>query len=166
MTWIKTRRYHDIMPTRFGLIIAGLTILVVVGDVVAQSPGNEAGKSAVTPDTRTALDLDPAARKGLKQTMREHLEALQAIVAALGQENYERAAAMAHEELGFPKHHEAMQREQGAALPKKYQELAMAHHQAAEDLAEVIPARKMKPILQLLNQTMKACVDCHRAYKL
>jgi hypothetical protein len=166
MTWIKTRRYHDMMSTRFGLIIAGLTFLVVMGDVIAQSPGKEAGNSAVTPDTRTALGLEPAAREGLKQTMREHLEALHVIVAALAQENYEKASAVAHEDLGFPKHHQAMQREQGATFPKKYQELAMAHHQAAEDLAEVIPARKMKPILQLLNQTMKACVDCHQVYKL
>lgn len=66
----------------------------------------------------------------------------------------------------FAKHHEAMQREQGAALPKEYQELAMAHHQAAEDLAEVIPTRKMKPILQNLERTIKACVDCHQSYKL
>jgi hypothetical protein len=117
-------------------------------------------------DSRIRLDLKPAPGEALKATMQEHLDALQAIVAALGQENYERAAAMAHEELGFPKHHEAMQREQGAALPKKYQELAMAHHQAAEDLAEVIPARKMKPILQKLERTIKACVNCHQAYKL
>lgn len=88
------------MSIRFG-VIAGLAFLVVAGNVVAQPPGNEAGESAVTPDTRTALGLDPAAREGLKQTMREHLEALQAIVAALAQENYEKASSVSHEELGF-----------------------------------------------------------------
>jgi hypothetical protein len=78
--------------------------------------------------------------------MREHLEALHAIVAALAREQYEKAAAVAHEELGFPKHHQAMQREQGAVFPPRYQELAMAHHQAAEGLAEAIPSRDMMTI--------------------
>ncbi len=154
------------ISARLGVIITGLTILVVLGNAVAQSPDKEVGKSTVTPDTRIALGLDPAAREDLKQTMREHLQALQAIVAALAQENYEKASAVAHEELGFPKHHQVIQRERGTTFPKKYQELAIAHHQAAEDLAKVIPTRETKPILQQLDQTMKACVDCHQAYKL
>jgi len=170
MTWIKTKGDHGMMSTRLGAIITGLIILVAVGDTVAQSerlpePGKQIGEST-TPDARIALGLDSTHAGDLKQTMQEHLEALHAIVAALGQENYERAAAIAHEELGFPKHHQAMQREQGATFPKKYQQLAIAHHQAAENLAEVIPAQQMKPILEKLERTIKACVDCHQAYKL
>jgi protein-arginine kinase activator protein McsA len=115
---------------------------------------------------RQALDLKPAVEEAMKLTMREHLEALQVIVAALVREDYEKAAAVAHEDLGFPKHHQAMQRERGASFPPKYQELAMAHHQVAEDLAGIIPSRDMKKILPHLEQTMKACVACHQAYKL
>jgi hypothetical protein len=137
------------------MMMAGMIILAVVG--VAAQPAH--------PPPRTSLHLEPAMQKVLEQTMREHLEALQAIVEALGQENYERAAAIAHEELGFPKHHQAMQREQGTTFPKKYQQLAIAHHQAAEDLAKAIPTEEIQPILQKLDQTMKACVDCHQAYK-
>jgi cytochrome c556 len=59
-----------------------------------------------------------------------------------------------------------MQREQGAPFPPKYQELAMAQHQAAEDLAGITPSRDMKKILPHLDRTMKACVTCHQAYKL
>jgi hypothetical protein len=137
------------------MMLAGMMILAVVGF---------AAQPAHLPP-RISLHLDPAMQKVLEQTMREHLEALQAIVGALSQENYERAAAIAHEELGFPKHHQAMQREQRAVFPKKYQQLAIVHHQAAEDLAKAIPTREMKRILQNLDQTMKACVDCHQAYK-
>jgi uncharacterized protein (DUF305 family) len=98
--------------------------------------------------------------------MQEHLQTLQVIVAALAQEKYEKASAVAHEKLGFPKHHEVMQRERGTTYPKKYQELAMAHHRAAEDLAEAIRAGKIKPILRALDQTIQACVNCRQAYKL
>jgi hypothetical protein len=149
----------------------GLCLLFVASCTVSESDHRhqmnmEAGSSGVAMDVRQVLNLPPAAQEGLKLTMREHLEALQAIVAALAREDYGKASVVAHEDLGFPKHHQAMQREQGAPFPPKYQELAMAHHQVAEDLAQVIPSRDMKKILPHLDRTMKACVACHQAYKL
>ena len=76
------------------------------------------------------------------------------------------ALPFAHEELGFLKHHQAMQREGGATFPPKYHELAMAHHQKAEDLAKVILSKDLEMILPELERTIGACVSCHRAYKL
>jgi hypothetical protein len=151
--------------------VGSLCLLFVASCAVSESDhGHQmnmgAGSSGAAMDVRQALNLPSAAQEGLKLTMREHLEALQAIVAALAREDYEKAAAVAHEDLGFPKHHQAMQREQGAPFPPKYQELAMAHHQVAEDLAQAIPSRDMKKILPHLDRTMKACVACHQAYKL
>jgi hypothetical protein len=117
-------------------------------------------------DERVALGLSQAVETGMKLTMREHLEALRDIVASLGRQEFEQAAKVAHEELGFPKHHQAMQREAGATFPPKYHELAMAHHQAAEDLAAVIPSQDIKQILPQLDRTMKACTVCHQAFRL
>ncbi len=117
-------------------------------------------------DERVSLELSEQASAGMKLTMREHLEAIRDIVAALGQQDFEQAAKVAHDELGFPKHHQAMQREGGATFPSKYHELAMAHHQAAEDLAKVIPSKDFKAILPQLERTIGACVSCHQAYKL
>ncbi|MGD9852359.1 MAG: hypothetical protein AB7T38_13940 [Nitrospirales bacterium] len=115
---------------------------------------------------RAALNLPPAAREGLKLTMREHLEAIDTIVAALAEEDFEQAAALVHEELGFPKHHVAMQREGGATFPPAYHELAMAHHEAAEALGAVIPTKNLKQILPHLQHTIHACVQCHQAFHL
>jgi hypothetical protein len=156
---------------RLAMSVGGFCLLFVASCAVSESDHGhqmnmEVGSSGAAMDVRQALNLPPAVQEGLKLTMREHLEALQAIVAALAREDYEKAAAVAHEDLGFPKHHQAMQREQGAPFPPKYQELAMAHHQVAEDLAQAIPSRDMKKILPHLDRTMKACVACHQAYKL
>lgn len=156
---------------RLAMVAGGFSLLFVAGCAVPESDHRHqmnmaAGSSGAAMDVRQALNLPPAAQEGLKLTMREHLEALQAIVAALAREDYEKAAAVAHEDLGFPKHHQAMQREQGAPFPPRYQELAMAHHQVAEDLAQAIPSRDMKKILPHLDRTMKACVACHQAFKL
>jgi len=126
---------------------------------VSPQPGTAAGP-------RARLNLKPDQKEALKATMQEHLAAIEAIVSALAQQDYQKAAAVAHSELGFPKHHEAMQREQGALLPKKYQELAMEHHQAAEDLTEAISTKEITPILQQLAKTIQACTACHKAYQL
>jgi hypothetical protein len=117
-------------------------------------------------DERVALDLSLEAATGMKLTMREHLEAIRDIVASLGRQGFEQAAKVAHEDLGFPKHHQAMQREAGATFPPKYHELAMAHHQEAENLAKVLPSKNLKTILPQFERTIGACVSCHRAYKL
>lgn len=152
-----------------GLGMTAVLSLAVVGEAQHQHghPMAKAGTPVEThPDERMALGFGAGAEAGLKLTMREHLEAIQAIVAALSRQEFDAAAKVAHEELGFPKHHQAMEREAGATFPPKYHELAMAHHQEAEDLAKVLPAKDLQTILPKLEKTIGACVSCHRIYKL
>lgn len=154
---------------------AGMVIMVMLGVSVDLSSAerdhhaSHAGEPAMPkmsgPKLMT-LDLPPAAKEGLKLTMREHLEAIDAIVGALGREDFAGAATLTNEELGFPKHHVAMQREQGATFPPEYHELAMEHHQAAEALGAVIPTKDLKQILPHLEQTIHACVKCHQVFRL
>lgn len=159
-------------PVVIASMIGGLAVLLSLAVVVEAQhthghPVNkEEASTGSRQDERVALDLSEQASAGMKLTMREHLEAIRDIVAALGRQAFEQAAKVAHEELGFPKHHQAMQREGGATFPPKYHELAMAHHQAAEDLAKVIPLKDLKTILPQLERTIGACVACHRVYKL
>ncbi len=154
-----------------GMAIAALMLWSNVGFTIAETdhqaahkPGHEMPQVPLT--KRMVLDLPQAAQEGLKLTMREHLEAIDAIVGALGREDFARAAILTNEELGFPKHHVAMQREQGATFPPEYHELAMAHHQAAEAMGEMIPTKDFKQILPLLQQTIHACVNCHQVFRL
>ena len=154
------------LEIRLIAFIITTTLTAGVLPTATESAAQGSPRSGEVSDPRARLDLKPAQKEALKATMREHLAALESIVAALARQDYEQAAAVAHSELGFPKHHEAMQREQGALLPKKYQELAMEHHQAAEDLAEAISKKEMTLILQQLSKTIQACTACHKAYKL
>jgi hypothetical protein len=156
------------------IVSSGLGMAVLLSFTVVVEAQHEHGHSVIkeaTPqeshrDERVALGIGPAAEAGLKLTMREHLEAIRDIVAALGRQEFEQAAGVAHNELGFPKHHQAMEREAGATFPPKYHELAMAHHQEAEDLAKLIPSKDLRAILPQLEKTIGACVACHRTYKL
>jgi hypothetical protein len=160
------------MRSRVFILIA-VAVVVLTEAVLAQIEqrelpltGDERNTLLRTLDRRIPLGLTPVVQEAVRRTMREHLEALHAIVAAIAQEDYEKVAAITHEELGFPKHHQAMMREQSTTFPPKYRELAMAHHHVAEELAQAIPSKEMKQILPHLERTMKACVSCHEVYKL
>jgi hypothetical protein len=158
---------------KMGMVSGAFVLCITAGLAMAEMEhshqmgiGKEIGPYVMATDTRQILGFSGAAQEAVNQTMREHLEALHAIVAALAREDYEKAAVIAHEGLGFPKHHQAMQREQGASFPPEYQKLAMAHHQVAEDLAKIIPSKDIRRILPHLEGTMKACVVCHQAFRL
>lgn len=162
---MKMKLFWSIQSVLIGLLLLGGIMAIGVQAGQLNPTGKPEQMAEPIQDQRTALDLPPAVRSGLNQTMREHLEALQAIVSALAQGDYQKGAEIAHEELGFPKHHEAMQREEGATFPKRYQELAMEHHQKAEELAKAISSKEMKAILPALEETIGACNACHRAFK-
>ena len=160
------------MSARILSLVGGLAALLSLAVVVeaqhehGHHVNKEGAPTGNRQDERVALNLNEQASAGMKLTMREHLEAIRDIVAALGQQDFKQAANVAHEELGFPKHHQAMQREGGVTFPPKYHELAMAHHQDAEDLAKVIPSKDLKTILPQLERAIGACVSCHQAYQL
>ena len=118
------------------------------------------------PNDHLTLDLSPSAEQIHRVVMREHLEAIQEIVGALAQGDFSKAEDITRTQLGFAKHREAMQRQQPEAFPPTYHDLAMAHHEAAEELAHVIPSQDFKQILLKLDRTLETCVACHRAFKL
>ncbi|MGV7229510.1 MAG: hypothetical protein ACQ9IQ_12710 [Nitrospirales bacterium] len=118
------------------------------------------------PNDHLTLDLSPSAKQIHRAVMREHLEAIQEIVGALAKGDFSKAEDITRTQLGFAKHREAMRRQQPGAFPPAYHDLAMAHHEAAEELAHVIPSQDLKQILLKFDRTLEACVACHRAFKL
>lgn len=151
------------------------TIMMILWLVTVGSPASgedagmkshqSAGPGGATPQAPVSLGLGLESQAVLKETMREHLEALQKIVGTIAQGDYKKAAQITREKLGFEKHHQVMQREKGTTYPSKYQELAMTHHREAEDLAKAISTGEANPIFQHLERTIQSCVACHRAYK-
>lgn len=132
-----------------------------------QTPVSPTGVTPVhLPDVRTPIPLGAEARQEHRAVMLQHLETIQAIVAALADEDYRLAQGLTESHLGFFMHRYAMARQEPADFPPAYHDLAMAHHAAAEKLAEVMPTQDLKQILPQFNTVLKACVACHLEYKL
>ncbi len=155
------------MIRRVGIPIVLLAVVLASGCAEQKPVSGITGVTPVhLPDVRTPVQLDADARQEHRAVMRQHLETVQAIVAALADEDYKLAQGLTETHLGFFMHRHAMARQQPENFPPAYHDLAMAHHAAAEKLADVMPTKNLKQILPELNNVLKACVACHLEYKL
>jgi len=127
--------------------------------------GEKRSDPYLTSDTRHPIPLSSAGGKEHRAVMLQHLETIQVIVNALVEEDYELAKGLTESHLGFFMHRQAMASQQPENFPPAYHDLAMAHHEAAEELARIIPTKDMKQILPRFNNLLKACVACHLEYK-
>ncbi|MEW6544658.1 MAG: hypothetical protein AB1411_13760 [Nitrospirota bacterium] len=145
-------------------------IALVIGSLMLLGGGCvEAGRRSEPvspPETRQRLVVPPDTKREARAVMRQHLESVQQIVAALAREDFEQAQGLTETHLGFFMHRQAMQKQRPEDFPPAYHDLAMAHHEAAEDLARTMPSRDLKQILPKLDSVLKACVACHNAYRL
>lgn len=119
----------------------------------------------LTPDTRQVIPLSAEAGKEHRAVMLQHLETIQVIMNALVEEDYKLAQGLTEAHLGFFRHRQAMAYQEPEKFPESYHDLAMAHHEAAEELARVIPSKDLKKIMPPFNNLLKACVACHLEYK-
>lgn len=126
--------------------------------------GEQRSNPNLTSDTRRPILLSASAGKEHRAVMLQHLETIQVIVNALVEEDYELAKGLTESHLGFFMHRQAMAQQQPVNFPPAYHDLAMAHHEAAEELARIIPTKDLKQILPHFNNVLKACVACHLEY--
>jgi hypothetical protein len=130
-----------------------------------QGHGAQPSNPYLTPDTRHPIPLSASDAKEHRAVMLQHLETIQVIVNALVEENYELAEGLTESHLGFFMHRQAMAQQHPEDFSPAYHDLAMAHHEAAEDLARAIPTKDLKQILPKFNNVLKACVGCHLEFR-
>lgn len=149
-----------------GWVFVGLCVGISAG--CAEVEHHHAGQPSnpyLASDTRHAIPLASSAGKEHRAVMLQHLETIQVIVNALVEEDYELAKGLTESHLGFFMHRQAMASQQPENFPPAYHDLAKAHHEAAEELARIIPTKDLKQIMPKFNNVLKACVACHLEYK-
>ena len=158
--------YREKQALLGGVALGALCVVLSAGCTeVEHRQGEQQPNPYLTSDTRHPIPLSSSAGKEHRAVMLQHLETIQAIVNALVEEDYELAKGLTESHLGFFMHRQAMARQQPENFPPAYHDLAMAHHEAAEELARVIPTKDLKKILPQFNNVLKACVACHLEFK-
>lgn len=114
-------------------------------------------------DTRVPVPLLPMMANHQKQNMREHLQAVQEIVAAVGAGDFQ-AISRAGATIGYSEQMGRMCNHMGAGAPG-FTDQALRFHHTADKIAEAARARDMSGVLTALNETLATCTGCHSAFK-
>ena len=136
-------------------------------DVSANIPASVAPTSASDAldqlDGRRPVPLLPRMAQHQKENMRDHLEAVQAVVAAAAVGDFEKVAESA-KRMGFSESMGRMCEHMGAAAPG-FTEQALAFHHTADEIAAAAVECDGGAVLAALSKTLQACTSCHQTYK-
>lgn len=114
-------------------------------------------------DARSPLPLLPEMAQHQKESMRDHLVAVQEIVAALAAGDFA-AVESAAARIGFSERTGAMCRHMGAAAPG-FTEQALGFHRTADRIAAAARERDRARVLGALGETLDTCTTCHATWK-
>jgi cytochrome c556 len=114
-------------------------------------------------DTRQPLFLLAMMADHQKQNMREHLAAVQAIIAAIGRDDMD-AVSSAATRLGYSEAMGQMCEHMGAAAPG-FTPMALNFHHTADTIGEAARRGDRTGVLSALDRTLQTCVGCHATYR-
>lgn len=114
-------------------------------------------------DTRVPVPLLPMMANHQKQTMRDHLHAVQEIVGAVGAGDFD-AIARAAATIGYSEQMGQMCNHMGAGAPG-FTEQALRFHHTADKISEAARKRDMPGVLSALGDTLATCTGCHATFK-
>lgn len=114
-------------------------------------------------DQRRPVPLLPMMAHHQKTNMREHLEAVQEVVAASAVGDFDRVAVAA-QRMGFSESMGRMCEHMGAGAPG-FTEQALAFHHTADEIVRAAKRQDSPAVLTALSKTLSACTNCHAAFK-
>jgi hypothetical protein len=114
-------------------------------------------------DQRKPLPLLPMMANHQKENMREHLAAVQQVVAATATGDFAKVGEAARR-IGYSEAMGQMCEHMGAGAPG-FSEQALAFHHSADRIVDAAKREDSAAVLAALGKTLAACTGCHAAYK-
>jgi hypothetical protein len=156
------------------LLCAALALAVPGRQNTSPTRSSDASEPKATPpahavklidphDQRTPVPLLPRMAAHQRENMRDHLAAVQEIIAAVSAEDFaavERSAAR----IGYSDQMGQMCSHMGAGAPG-FTELALHFHRTADTIAVAAKTRDRAATLKALSATVQTCVGCHAIYR-
>jgi len=156
--------------TRHGLLVASVFAVLGASAQTTSAPTPALPVAPMTAvesldkmDTRRPVPLLPMMANHQKQNMRDHLLAVQEIVAALAADDFP-AIAKAAGRIGYSEQMGQMCTHMGAGAPG-FTEQALAFHRTADGITAAAKARDRGRVLSELSATLQTCTACHALWK-
>jgi hypothetical protein len=158
---------HGIRARSFVCVITTCTFLGICIPATGQDHDASAGhlqmQNESEADSRKPLKLLPMMAQHQKENMREHLVAVQKIVAALAVNDFT-SVEQAAQTLDYSPQMAAMCNNMGAATPG-YSERAIAFHHTADSITESARKKDQVAVMTALGKTLGTCTSCHAVYR-
>ena len=149
-----------------GMAHRPLLFVVAFDILVASAPSRAEEHSMMSKsagDARQPLPLPAMMAEHQKQNMREHLAAVQAIIAAIGRDDMN-AVAKATARIGYSEAMGQMCEHMGAAAPG-FTVMALNFHHTADSIGDAARRGDRGGVLSALDRTLQTCVACHATYR-
>lgn len=124
-----------------------------------------AQSGAADQDTRTKVDMPDMMKTHMLGDMRDHLQALNEIQAALAKGEFDKAADIAEARIGMSSliAHDASH--MAPFMPKRMQDIGTEMHHAASRFAMTAMEGDLPRSLDALSKVTEQCVACHMSYR-
>jgi len=115
-----------------------------------------------TNDPRTSLNLPAPMRYHQLVMMREHLQAVNDIVALIAEGKFDTASQVAHSKLGLTPE---MKKMCNMFANSDFRQMGLTFHKHADELGDVLKTKNLNKSLRALHTTMNSCVQCHATFR-
>jgi hypothetical protein len=116
-------------------------------------------------DTRQLVDFPDTMRTHMLGNMRDHLVAIDEILAHLAADELEKAADVAESRLGFSSLESHGASHIAQFMPEGMAAAGTAMHRAASQFARVAQEGEALPAYKKLQEITAACTACHAGYR-
>jgi hypothetical protein len=124
------------------------------------------GPAVGAEDAREPVSLPPMMQEHMLANMRDHLQGIDEILAAMAEGRMDRAASVAEDRLGMS----ALERHGASHMapyfPEGMREAGSGMHRAASRFARVAQEGEPLAAYAALREVTASCVACHAAYRL
>jgi len=154
------------------LLLCAAVAIVAVGCQNTSTTGSSTRTAnATTPlhagedlyDSRIPVPLLPRMAAHQRENMRDHLAAVQQILAAVSAEDFAAVETNAAR-IGYSEQMGQMCERMGAGAPG-FNELALNFHRTADTIVPPAKARDTAATLKAVSATLQTCVACHAVYR-
>lgn len=117
-------------------------------------------------DDRQLVELPPMMQQHMLTNMRDHLMAIDEILAALAANQPDKAAELAEQRLGMSSLASHGAAHMAPHMPKEMQEIGTGMHRAASRFALTAQEGDVLSAYASLRNVTASCVACHEAYRI
>lgn len=144
-------------------ILIFMAILISQNSFAQHADHMKMMKNLANQDARKPVPLNATMAQHQLQNMREHLIAVQEIIAAMSERNFA-GMKKAAQKLSSSPQMNMMCEHMGQGAPG-YTEMGLALHKAADQLLVHADNKNYDAFVKQLNVTVKTCTSCHAQFK-